>query len=137
MIDTKEPSHPGIFYEEMERALRENGLLDSAFIIGTPESKSWFKGKARIAVKRDQLRQAVKNGEAVDKLYFLFEHGNILDEKTVSFAKRVKVPVVASINIYHYKGDDLPQAKTDIDRLLKFGVVYFQIDSLYDEWLRD
>jgi glycerophosphoryl diester phosphodiesterase len=132
MIDTKEYNHPPAFYAAMEEALRENGLLESTYIIGTRESKLWFKSKARVALRRDDLRRAIEKGEPVDKLYLLFERGQTLDAAAVALARDAKVPVVASINRYHYKGDDLPQAKADIERLLNLGIVYLQIDSIYD-----
>jgi len=136
MIDTKVPDHPEAFYEEMERVLRENELLDSAFFIGTPESKAFFKGKAKISINYPQLEEAVKAGEAVDQLYFLFEHGNELTESKVDFAQQHGVTVVPSVNIFHYNNEDhMSGAYRDITWLKEAGVTYFQIDSEYDRWL--
>lgn len=136
MIDTKEPSHPPAFYDEMERALRENGLLESAFFIGTEESRKRFKGKAPIGVSREQLRAAMDRGEDCTRVYFLFEHGRTLDEPGLALAARAGVPAVVSVNIFHYDGGDhLKGARADIERLRKAGMKYFQIDSVYDSWL--
>ena len=137
MIDTKEPSHPRAFYESLERTLRENGLLEGAYFIGTEEARAWFKGKSRISVDRDELRKLVDAGEETSKLYFLFEHGTTLDEKGMALAKRAGIPAVVSINDFHYTGDHMRQAHADIDRLYRAGLTYFQIDSGYDIWLRD
>jgi len=139
MMDTKPPSHPEAFYRSMEASLRENDLLDSAYFIGTEESRAWFKGKCRIGVDRDTLRRAGAAGEDVSKRYFLFEHGRTLDAEGVNLARKLGVPAVVSINIFHY--DDTPDpmkgARADTERLLEQGVTYFQIDSVYDPFLLD
>jgi hypothetical protein len=136
MIDTKEPSHPRAFYESLERMLRENGLLEGAYFIGTVEARAWFKGKSRISVDRDELQKMVDAGEETSRLYFLFEHGTTLDEKGMALAKRAGIPAVVSINDFHYSGDHMKQAHADIERLHRAGLTYFQIDSAYDIWLR-
>jgi hypothetical protein len=48
------------------------------------------------------------------------------------------VPVVPSVNIFHYAGldDHFKAAESDIRRLRQLGVTEFQIDSVYDRWLR-
>ena len=135
MIDTKEPSHPRAFYESLERTLRENGLLEGAYFIGTAEARAWFKGKSRVSVERDDLQKMVDAGEETSRLYFLFEHGTTLDEKGIALAKRAGIPAVVSINDFHYSGDHMKQAHADIDRLRGVGLSYFQIDSAYDIWL--
>jgi glycerophosphoryl diester phosphodiesterase len=135
MIDTKEPSHPRAFYESLERTLRENGLLDGAYFIGTAEARAWFKGKSRISVKRDELQKIVDAKLETARLYFLFEHGTRLDEKGMALAERAGIPAVVSINDFHYSGDHMKQAHADIDRLHRAGLTYFQIDSAHDIWL--
>jgi len=136
MVDTKGPSHPRAFYESMERTLRENGLLEGAWFIGTPESQAWFKGKARISVNREQLKQKLAAGEDTRRLYFLFEHGTTLDEAGMALAAQAGVPAVVSINEDHYRGDKMKPAQAAIERLRRAGLQYFQIDSVYDPWLR-
>lgn len=137
MIDTKEPSHPPRFYAEMEQALRANGLLAGAYFIGTAEARAYFKGKARISADRDELGRALRAGEDTARLYFLFEHGRTLDEGGLKLAKRAGVPAVASINDFHYAGmDHMKAAHADILRLRALGLINFQIDSIYDGWLR-
>lgn len=140
MIDTKEPSHDKRFYEAMERALKENQLLHDALLIGTREAKAYFKGKARVAVNRKELQAAISGQEQEDvgRLYFLFEHGRVLDEPTVRLARQHGVPVVPSINVFHYLGrkNQRQRAEADLQRLRDLGVEYFQIDSVYDRVLR-
>ncbi len=138
MLDTKPPEHSEAFFETLEDSLRRNGLLAGAYVIGTEQSRSWFHRKARVGVDREKLREAVERNEDVAGLYFLFEHGRDLDAETVRYAQDLSVPLVPSINIFHY--DDLPDhmaaAESDVNRMLRLGVEEFQIDSPYDVWLR-
>lgn len=138
MLDTKPPEHSEAFFDELESVLVENDLLESAFIIGTDQSRRRFLGKAKVGVDRSALKEALDRDESVTSRYFLFEHGRDLDAETVHWAEGLGVDVVPSINIFHY--DDLPDhfasAKADVGRMHDAGVVYFQIDSVYDEWLQ-
>ncbi|MDX2153923.1 MAG: hypothetical protein SFV54_24495 [Bryobacteraceae bacterium] len=132
MIDTKEPSHPPAFYQEMEAAMRDNGLLATAYFIGTEESRQWFKAKAPISATSQQLKQLAGAGEPVGERYFLFEWGN-MSEDSVRWALANHVPVVPSINTFHYRNRDAIQTGlADIARLRSLGVREFQIDSVYD-----
>ena len=137
MLDTKPPDHSEAFFQEMEAVLTENGLLAGAYVIGTEQSRNWFHGKARVGVDRNQLRQAAEAGEDVASLYFLFEHGRDLDTETVRYAQDLGVPVVPSINIFHYGNlpDHMATAESDVRRMRELGVTQFQIDSPYDAWL--
>lgn len=136
MMDTKPPSHSPEFYAEMERILREYELLDQAYFIGTAESREYFKGKAKISIKRDQLKAAVEAGEDVSELYFLFEHGNELDKEAVAYAQKHGVAVVPSVNLFHYKEEDpMEGARGDIEWLKEAGISDFQIDSEYDKFV--
>ena len=138
MLDTKPPEHSEDFLRAIEDSLAQNGLLDGAYIIGTDQSRTWFHGKARVGVDRNKLRAAVEGGEDVARLYFLFEHGRDLDAETVRYAQALGVPVVPSINIFHYEdlADHMATAEMDVKRMLELGVEEFQIDSPYDVWLR-
>lgn len=138
MMDTEETGAQGGFFEKIEGVLRENGLLDSAFFIGSSQQKAYFKGKARIAADRDSLKKAVAAGEPVSSLYFLFEHGTVLDEETVHYARSVNVPVVASVNNLHYiVRRDKATAESDIRKLLGWGVEYYQIDSAFEPFFAE
>jgi glycerophosphoryl diester phosphodiesterase len=131
MIDTKPPDHPDAFYIELESALRDNGLLETAYIIGTEESRARLKGKARISARGDELQALARKGEQL-KHYFVFEWGN-MREDTVRWAQAHHVPVVPSINTFHYSEQDpVKRGADDISRLRKLGVTEFQIDSVYD-----
>lgn len=137
MIDIKEEKWPESALREMEGILAENDLLESAWFISNDQAKAYFKGKARIGLDRAQLRQAIQRGEPVSKLYFLFFHGRDFTPEDVELCRRTGVPATPSINIFHYpEGDHMAQARQDIERLRALGVTHFQIDSVYDRWLR-
>jgi hypothetical protein len=86
----------------------------------------------------DALEQAVGRGEDVASRFFLFEHGRDLTREKVARARELGVPVVPSINIFHYDDldDHMKAAEADVRRTLDYGVEEFQIDSPYDVWLR-
>jgi glycerophosphoryl diester phosphodiesterase len=136
MIDSKERGPQDGFFEKMEEILRANDLLKDALFIGSGESKTYFKGKARIATDRKGLQRAVAGGEDVSFAYFLFEHGTTLDNEAVKYAQSVKVPVVASVNDIHYITKPNSKPQSDIDRLKRAGVMLFQIDSAYSEFCK-
>jgi glycerophosphoryl diester phosphodiesterase len=138
MIDTKQSGHPNSYYESMERTLRKNGLLKDAMFIGTTETRNYFKNKARISLSEAELEKKLATEEDLSKTYFLFEHGTTINEKSMELAKRARIPVVVSINEYHYAGrpDPMAAAHADVDRSRQLGVEYFQIDSPFDVWLR-
>lgn len=137
MVDTKETGAQGGFFEKMEEILRANDLLKDALFIGSGEMKAYFKGKARVGTDRDGLRKAVDAGEDVASLYFLFVQGNEMDGDTVKYAQSLNVPVVPTVNDFHYlvkHGNATPQA--DVKRLREEGATLFQIDSFYAEYCK-
>lgn len=138
MLDLKRsPGWTPAHYEQIETVLRENDLLDTAMFISNDEAKAHFRGKARISVNRTQLEQALRRGEPVSQLYFLFFHGRAFTAGDIELARRAGVEAVPSINIFHYpEGDHMEQARRDIERLRALGVTHFQIDSVYERWLR-
>ena len=138
MVDVKGPDHSQAFYQALEKVFRDNGLLDSVFMISDrPEPRAYFKGKLRVAVATAQLQTAMRAKEDTGRLYFLFEHAAQLDANAIELARKAGVPAVVSINVFHYPGQDhMKAAHADIVRLRDLGLTYFQIDSVYDQWLR-
>jgi glycerophosphoryl diester phosphodiesterase len=140
MMDIKPPHHSRQFYETVERIMRDNGLLQEALFIGTDEARAWFKGKARVSIGRADLQRRLDAGEDPAHDYFLFEHGTTLDEAGMALARRAGVPVVVSINQDHYRpltGDRAKAARADVEKTMRLGVRYWQIDSVYvDRWLQ-
>ena len=101
-------------------------------------TERWVRSGARVGLPVEDLEAAAKRGEDVARGYFVFEHGRDLNRDKVSRGQALGVPVVPSINIFHYAdlGDHMRSARADVHRMLEFGVEEFQIDSPYDVWLR-
>jgi glycerophosphoryl diester phosphodiesterase len=138
MMDSKETGGHPEFFEKMEEILRANDLLNDALFIGSGQMKAHFKGKSRIGTDRDGLKKAVAAGEDVSSLYFLFEHGTGMDDDAVKYAQSLKVPVVPTVNDFHYlmKHPASATPQSDIERLKRAGATLFQIDSAYAAFCR-
>jgi glycerophosphoryl diester phosphodiesterase len=137
MVDVKKPDHSQAFYQALEKVFRDNGLLDSVYMISDrPEPRAYFKGKLRVAVATAEIEAAMRAKEDTRRLYFLFEHAAQLERNAIELARSAGVPAVVSINVGHYPGQDhMKVAHADIVRLRDLGLTYFQIDSIYEQWL--
>jgi glycerophosphoryl diester phosphodiesterase len=132
MLDAKGDKHSEAFYRELESALRDNSLLESAYFLCPPGIPERFRGKARLSSNALRLREMAAQGAPVERLYFLFEQGN-MKEEDVRWAQARGIPVVPAINTFRYEGErPMERALADIRRLLGLGVTDFQIDSIYE-----
>mgnify|MGYP001270300164 CR=1 FL=1 len=60
-----------------------------------------------------------------------------MTDEAVRYAQSLKVPVVPSVNTFHYLGIRAKQTpEADIKRLRALGVQEFQIDSEYENLLK-
>lgn len=138
MLDVKGQDFPPAYLQAIEDILRQHDQLATAYIIGAEAVKQHLLGKARIGRPYDQILAARERGEDIASRYFLFPRGLHFQQPEVDRALELGVPVVPSINKFHYLGfNHLERAKQDILRLRRAGVNIFQIDSVYDVWLRD
>lgn len=138
MLDTKQQPQTEAYWLAIEQVLRDHDLLATAYFIDAPQPDRWTGVGAKAGLKLEALLAAADRGEDVAALYFLFEHGRDLTAERVTRAQALGVPVVPSINIYHYRDldDHMAAAEADTRRMLDLGVEQFQIDSPYDIWLR-
>ena len=138
MLDTKPTAQSDPFFDAVEQTLRENDLLETTYVINTQNPSQWVRSGVRVGVTLEHLEAASKRGEDVARGYILFEHGRDLASDKVKRGQALGVPVVPSINIYHYADldDHMEAAEADVRRMLDLGVEEFQIDSPYDVWLR-
>lgn len=137
MLDVKGEDLSPQSFESIEASLAEHDLLKSAYLIGTDQSKDYFRGKLRVSANAITLDAAAHAGEPVEKLYFLFDRGSRITESMVRRSKELDVPVVAGINRFRYPDDESTArklAEADVARLQSLGVTRFQIDSQYDVW---
>jgi glycerophosphoryl diester phosphodiesterase len=136
MLDVKGGAHPDEFYARIGECLTRHGLLRDTFTLGADRMKPRFWGKIWMSTDRKGLRAAAERGEPVDRHYFLFELGRVLDAEAVALCRAKGVTPVAAINTfrYHEEGvDDRKGAERDVRKLLALGVRHFQIDSVYED----
>ena len=138
MIDVK-GDHSQPFYQALAADLANHNMLSETMVLGSPLTRSFFLGKARVQADRRQIETAVEAGEDVGKRYFLFEWGLVLDQPAIQRARQLGVTVVPSVNWFHYERhgqDPLKGAARDIANLKRWGVTHFQIDSIYEQFLQ-
>jgi glycerophosphoryl diester phosphodiesterase len=137
MLDNKITGNDTVSFKKIEALMRKYNLLENALIIGTTETRNYFRGKAKVGFNLAALQRVQQEAGFRPGLYFLFDHGNVLKEDAVEWAKQQKILVVPSINKFHYTNiPPMEGANRDIDQLKKWGVEYYQIDSEFDQWLR-
>lgn len=139
MLDVKGEKEPlpTAYLQEIERVMRKHQQLDTAYMIGTEEAKQFFLGKLRISRGYDDIISARANGEDVASRYFYFPRGSKFTEQQIAKALTLGVPVVPSVNTFHYPAKEhMVRARADINRMLQGGVTQFQIDSVYDQRLQ-
>jgi glycerophosphoryl diester phosphodiesterase len=145
MLDTKPPHSPD-FPAKLEAILAKHGMVGTCYVIGTPESRRHFLGKAPVAANQQALKEAMAKDPKAASQYYLFEHGNVLTPDKVAWARSHGVKIVPTVNLFHYetKNPDgsvrhdrpaiMAAAKADIERLKLAGVTEFQIDSEFMPW---
>jgi hypothetical protein len=133
MLDIKPPADDRPFFEAIERALVENDLLATTYLIGSDAAKRYFGQRVKTSVDGRSLRAALDRGEPVGQRYFVFGVAANLDTTTVRLAQHHEVHVVPAVNTFRYQGDNsFQQAADDVRRLRALGVHRFQIDSVYE-----
>lgn len=138
MLDIKGPEHSQAFFDSLIATLEKNDLLESAYVIGTEQSRKLLLDRAKVGINPRKLVDHVAGGEDVAKRYFLFGHAKDFDQEAIELARSRGVDVVPSINTFHYPGKaNLQDAAADIARLRKLGVKRFQIDSVYEPFCHE
>lgn len=145
MLDTK-PPHSEKFPALIESILAKHDMVRTCYVIGTPESRRHFLGKALVGANRRVLQELLEKDPAAVKQYFLFEHGNVLMPDMVAWARRHDIKIVPTVNLFHYETRNpdgsvrhdrpaiMAAAQKDIERLKAGGVSEFQIDSEFMAW---
>lgn len=142
MIDLKGcgDEHISTYVGEIEAALAKHGLLDGALMLINKAPKDnqdgivrAFLGKVRVSWRRslEETREVADADFA--KHYYVFNHGDDFSEADVRGFQRLGLPVIVSINTYHYKTGDAQQAgERHLRQVLDWGLDGVQIDSCYD-----
>lgn len=140
MLDIKDEGQPPAFHAALEQSLLNHGLLENAWVLSDGGAPEFWRGRATTAVNREGLIAAAERGERVADTHVLFEIAGTLDEAGMALARAHDVTPVAAINTFRYrtaKVDDHAGARADAARLRAAGVAHFQIDSIYERYLRD
>jgi len=138
MLDIKGPEHSQAFFDSLVATLEQNDLLDSAYVIGTEQSRKLLLDRAKIGINPRKLVDHISGGEDVGRRYFLFAHAKDFEQEAIELARSRGVDVVPSINTFHYpEQTNMQDAAADIIRLQKLGVTRFQIDSVYEPLCRE
>lgn len=135
MLDLKGSDWPKDFYQRLLRAIDSAKLPGPIYSLGGARVKPLFDGRVMVSANRADLRKWVNEGQNVQRDYFLFELGSIIDNEPVKLCRELKVEPVAAINTFRYtmaKRDEWEGPKEDINRLLKLGIESYQIDSMYE-----
>lgn len=138
MLDIK-GTYGDDFYQAVIASLRKHRLLETTFSLSGGRVPELSGGVVAKSVNRAALAAAVARGEAVSKTCYLFELGSELDEAALQLCRTHSVTPVAALNKFRYdmaRVDHLEGARADAQRLRALGVRHFQIDSIYDRYLR-
>ena len=135
MLDVKGNDLSEGFYREIEKALIDNRLLGTTFILSSAQAKEYFYDRTSHSIGFNGLLEAENAGEDVSSRYHLFMLASQLTEEMIQKAGEMNVVVIAAVNEFRYvqAGEDTWEgAKRDVNRLLGLGVRYYQIDSVYE-----
>ncbi len=135
MLDVKGNEFSDTFYREIEEALVEYDLLESAYVLSGRQAQEYFSEKTSHSANFEGVMKAAEAGEEVSRKYHLFELASNLNEEMIRQAEKLGVIVVAAVNEFRYvqAGEDVWEgAKRDVNRLLELGVKHYQIDSIYE-----
>ena len=141
MVDVKVPDPSDEVLAEVEGTLAQHGLLDEAlFLTDIPRVGEWFAGKARTALRVQQLRALLADGggcdhESLGRRHFLFDHGNVLTPSDIHLAQQHSIEVIPSVNVFHYTSEavaPMAGAARDLAMLAEAGVKRVQVDSVFE-----
>lgn len=137
MIEIK-GSHSEQFYATVLRALEENGLTPYTFVFpNNPETKRVFGGKVRLILNHGDVPKLLPSLPDAGQKYFVF--GLAVDLKKLPMAelRATGVPIIPAINTFRYPAaEHMKLAEQEIIEMLELGVDGFQIDSVYEQELR-
>ncbi|PWV56146.1 hypothetical protein [Chitinophaga sp. S165] len=115
--------------------LKKYDLNEQALMIGTDESTPFFTGKIKLSCTRAQLEENMNKKSFSPSHYYLFS-GDISAED-VSWTKQHHILTVGVVNAWSFKnGNSMALAQEQAQRLIKAGVTCFQIDSIFEPFLR-
>ncbi|HOZ47399.1 MAG TPA: glycerophosphodiester phosphodiesterase family protein [Candidatus Hydrogenedentes bacterium] len=135
MPDVKECA-PGLvetYVRGIEEPMVAHGLLENALFIGKSDIVWRLRDRTRMPWRPPSSESGEVLDGALGERYFVFKHGQDLGEEAVREFQAMGLPIVASINLFHYrKMDPRISGSADVKRLIELGVTGFQIDAAYE-----
>jgi len=144
MVDLKGCHYDAIpqYAQEIEGALAKHRLLEDALIIINRIPKdnqdriaAHFLGKSRVSWRKSlqETQEAARQDAEFAQKFYIINHGADFSADNVQAYQALGMPVIASINTYHYDtGDRQQQGIHHVQQMLAYGVDGLQIDSCYD-----
>lgn len=134
MIDNKIPGNDTILFQQVIDLLKLYEMQEQALMIGTSASTPFFTGKIKLSCTREQLEDNMLKPGYDPSHYYLF--GADLTKEDVDWAKQNHILSVGVVNEWRYRRTKATeeQIRDSIQRLKDTGLMYFQIDSVYEPY---
>ncbi len=137
MLDVKNAPNSPAYYQIIEKALVQNDLMDSTYILSDVEAEQYFKGRVPGAANSAALQAAISAGTASPKTCYLFEGAGKITEEAIALARKHDIDVIAAANVFEYRNDTtMDGVRSNLKRAYDMGVRAFQIDSVYDKFFQ-
>ncbi len=144
MVDIKgvEDQHLERFTRQIDSAMTKYGLVENSLFImnkfpiyNQEKVADWFFARAKISWRVPSAKAEILKDYRPDpsRYNFIFNSPVELTKAEIDGFHRLGLPVIASVNMDHYKtGDPLQQGLDDVKKMLDYGVDGLQIDSCFD-----
>jgi hypothetical protein len=131
MIDNKIDGNDTVLFTKVIDMLKKYHLYENVLMIGTDESTDFFTGKIKLSCTRKQLEENMLKTNYLSSNYFLFSDS--ISKSDVEWAGKHNILAIGVINSWALKSSDvMSKAKEQADKLKSTGLLYFQIDSVFD-----
>tara|TARA_R110000868_G_scaffold184855_2_gene426529 strand:- start:7272 stop:8081 length:810 start_codon:yes stop_codon:yes gene_type:complete len=130
MVDNKIDGFNSVLFGKVVALLKKYELSEHALMIGTDESTPFFTGKVKLSCTRQQLEEYMLKPGFNPNDYYLFSKN--ISKKDLEWTRKHGILAVGVINAWAIKGDSmLKEAQEEAKKLMKAGVGYYQIDSVF------
>jgi hypothetical protein len=135
MLDIKAGDGSDRFFDRIAGLLRQHALTRATVTISRDVKVcAALEGLALLPVSKEDEARACRGEPISLEGQFWFGWAAELPNETVAALQQRGVPLVVSINTFHYPAHAHQSlARQDIRRLLAAGVEGFQIDSVYGD----
>lgn len=137
LLDVKD-THTERFYDMVYKLFQENDLVDRLYVAWSDEARYYFKNKPSVRIGLNAFEMSLLTAPDKKGRYFLVENGKNLNKEIIKQAADLKLPAMATVNTWHYRGSSNPlnEAEKDINALKALGITWFQIDAEYETYFK-